>query len=1601
MNSAKFSESFSEVSTADNNPSFSSNNNLSFSKSFNLNSSTSNSSSTSNTSSFSSSVFGVPSPSLTIPKSTNISKFDHYLNQLEPERQPTINHTNPYIQAFAPPLPIIKFQNFENEKNKLKTCTNEEIRSYPNKISNLYNTDKKVPLHNPLRSRRIAKYYIERCQKEASLRQSELYNKSISSLSTDNSNNNASSNASVASTGSGGSLPNSARIDLINNSVLQDYLVYESYLYTENQSERTARQAKIKKDLERISLQFQSSINDGSKSARGRASTNSSSNNSNNLFFCLTFDGEFESGNLEKVTRVVGRETLMGHRLNPPSSTNSNSSPYTCPLDFECPAPVDHEYDLILRNDLYTYGNIQWYYFSATCPKEVNGQPVTFPIKVRFNIINMQKKDSLYNYGMRPVTYSELNNKNKDDNNQTSTKPEDWVHSCYDIAYYKNSLMNITIKEVKNEKKKKSLIRHQYSLSFSYTFTSPDTVYFAHSFPYTYTDLQLYLEELDNKESISSIFSHRILCETLAGNKLHALTITERASEVKYSRIKSSIILTGRIHPGETNSSYMLHGLINFLLSDAKEAKELRQLYIFTIIPMLNPDGVIHGNYRCSLAGTDLNRRYSDTHRILHPTIYALKELLINIRKQRTITLYLDFHGHSRAKNIFVYGCDPMMIYPERYSRWLSENLNYKDVELRRVHSRVLPKIMSIISKRCNCICQCQVLYNSIKNESKDDINCSKCCTCYSSGYFSFTDCSFTIGKSKFSTGRAFFWRQLGIWNSYTLEASFCGNGDNREVYLLKKYHEKLNTYSLPSSTNISGNSTPTSDKKTDFLSSLSTNDISLPSIVGVNNNHNNSNNSILSNASTVTSNSSFKAETEDTFKHLYFENDEEIEKVSSSIMDQRLFLILSQYRTQYHYRKFDLMEFGRHVGLSLHANSNLSKSNYVHDLEEMSKKEDKIDKENKNNNDESEDKDFEDELINCIHNLSNQNFSPTLSTEEQDEEEDDEDDDDDIEAEEEDERLERDDTIYEKLRTRASNNRPSTASLIRSTSQNVPTSPFTPTPPSKDNFSPSKSLKEPKSPAKTKKTKKLKEKSKSHSDLSQFFDFYLSNSLTNSDSPTSNSPASNRYLISNEIELMKLNPLYQHNFHLKFSKIFELSDNNLNTIILNPSLYSMDTLKNLFLKYPSEFLLDSDSINVSLRIKCEFALRYLLSSSMYPYGAGGTVSSGGTDFDGFYDKVEKFLNNSSSISLASKNLSLYSESENDLRFKFSSFPHLYQQAKQRYQEKQKQLLKETQSISVNSSESSSIIVANTLSLLPEPQLYLSDPDEGSDSCPSIDNGLAPTLKKMINKMGSGQRIDSKKVSLCLRSALQKKKKKDQDLKAKYNKKLIKQAYEAQQKLQLDQESMPPKSGKTLNKLTICRQNQQQRRSSTFISPQSRGSISASLKNIQSSSEKVSVPLQIKLISFNNLDLNNSSNNTFSSSNNNSLTSLSNSVNLSNNYIKKSNIAPTSVQTSYNNIYFSDDLPSNQSNFSSSSSQSNYTPESYIGIVQGNYLSLPPQLKLPNSLNHNLESSISPYDSSSLPFNTTLQNTRSILTRENNQPQENTSTSYLPSLKKF
>jgi len=118
------------------------------------------------------------------------------------------------------------------------------------------------------------------------------------------------------------------------------------------------------------------------------------------------------------------------------------------------------------------------------------------------------------------------------------------------------------------------------------------------------------------------------------------------------------VVLSARVHPGETVASWMMKGLIDFLIGNTREAEYLREKYVFKIVPMLNIDGVINGNYRTSLLGVDLNRRWKQPLKFVHPIIYSFKQLIKTFRIAYPIELIADFHGHSRNHNIFAYGCN-------------------------------------------------------------------------------------------------------------------------------------------------------------------------------------------------------------------------------------------------------------------------------------------------------------------------------------------------------------------------------------------------------------------------------------------------------------------------------------------------------------------------------------------------------------------------------------------------------------------------------------------------------------------------------------------------------------------------------------------------------------------------------------------------------------------------------------------------------------------------------------------------------------------------------------------------------------------------------
>nr|XP_020459286.1 cytosolic carboxypeptidase-like protein 5 isoform X1 [Monopterus albus] len=341
----------------------------------------------------------------------------------------------------------------------------------------------------------------------------------------------------------------------------------------------------------------------------------------------IVFSSKFDSGNLahvEKVEKVEkgssspssdtasGGSALLGSNINPDYEFNVWTQP-------DC-AGTEHE-----------NGNRSWFYFS------VRGATPGKILKI--NVMNMNNQRKLYSQGMAPLVRT-VPGKNR------------W--------------------ERIRDRPTTEMVENQFILSFTHRLSEVrgTTTYFSFCFPFSYTECQEMLQQLDEtypsavQLSPSSapdiVYYHReLLCYSLDGNRVDLLTVTncngiQEEREPRLPKLfpdtntprphrfssKRVFFLSSRVHPGETPSSFVFNGFLNFILRrDDPRAHVLRSMFVFKLIPMLNPDGVVRGHYRTDSRGVNLNRQYLNPSPELHPSIYAAKALL------------LYHHTHNRLHN--------------------------------------------------------------------------------------------------------------------------------------------------------------------------------------------------------------------------------------------------------------------------------------------------------------------------------------------------------------------------------------------------------------------------------------------------------------------------------------------------------------------------------------------------------------------------------------------------------------------------------------------------------------------------------------------------------------------------------------------------------------------------------------------------------------------------------------------------------------------------------------------------------------------------------------------------------------------------------------
>eukprot|EP00756_Hemistasia_phaeocysticola_P022584 Hpha_TRINITY_DN15843_c7_g8::TRINITY_DN15843_c7_g8_i1::g.187641::m.187641 len=399
----------------------------------------------------------------------------------------------------------------------------------------------------------------------------------------------------------------------------------------------------------------------------------------------LAFSSKFDSGNLARVEVCEGGN---GNEFSLWTAADCEGTPYE-------------------------NSNRSWFHFRVS--GGTAGRQVTFHIR------NLNSQMKLFAQDMRPVFCRGAN-------------PTQW-------------------ERIENRPQVRSAKENGVMLSFYHQFqTDGEVVWFAFTYPYSFNQLQQNITAWAQTAQTSAglYFVRECMGHTMEGRRVDLLTITgqqgksdEREAPIDATMPvpdpktprpyefpgKKTILLTARVHPGETAASYCIDGVINLLLAkDDPRGAALRENFVFKIIPMLNPDGVVRGHYRTDTLGVNLNRVYETPCDTLHPTICAARRLFLSLHNTGRLAAYIDFHAHATKRGCFIYG-------------------NALELE-RQVENLVYPKLIALNTPHFD-FSSCNFTERNMRSKNKRD------------------------GLSKEGTGRVALFNESGLTHCYTLECNY------------------------------------------------------------------------------------------------------------------------------------------------------------------------------------------------------------------------------------------------------------------------------------------------------------------------------------------------------------------------------------------------------------------------------------------------------------------------------------------------------------------------------------------------------------------------------------------------------------------------------------------------------------------------------------------------------------------------------------------------------------------------------------------------------------------------------------------------------------
>jgi murein tripeptide amidase MpaA len=212
--------------------------------------------------------------------------------------------------------------------------------------------------------------------------------------------------------------------------------------------------------------------------------------------------------------------------------------------------------------------------------------------------------------------------------------------------------------------------------SFTHTPTA-DPEQIAFHYPYRFSDLLAHESAWESHPEAT--------CEAIGysvgGREISLFTITNPDSEPPEGKRLFWVI--ARQHAGEVTGSYMLEGFMDFLLSEDPRAWQLRDRAIVLAVPMVNPDGVVQGNYRDNLSGVNLNRAWDNPNAFSSPEVLAVRDAIHqSVQAHGGLDWFADLHSTSGVRGNFSFHAAPGIqppLYPDppAYAADLDEFLQY------------------------------------------------------------------------------------------------------------------------------------------------------------------------------------------------------------------------------------------------------------------------------------------------------------------------------------------------------------------------------------------------------------------------------------------------------------------------------------------------------------------------------------------------------------------------------------------------------------------------------------------------------------------------------------------------------------------------------------------------------------------------------------------------------------------------------------------------------------------------------------------------------------------------------------------------------------